>query len=94
MRTTKTLKTQLYYKFSEMVISNDVKCLVTTHKEEMTDELQQVRHKPSADVSKLEMVSKSEVKKVLGRSPDFSDAMAYRMVFEYQNTQMKTFVFA
>lgn len=89
----KNLKTQLYYKLSEMVISNDVKCLVTTHKEEMTDELQQVRHKPSADVSKLEMVSKSEVKKVLGRSPDFSDAMAYRMVFEYQNTQMKTFVF-
>lgn len=87
----KNLKTQLYYKLAEMVQSNDIKCLVTGYKEEMTDELQQIRHKPTADVSKLEIVSKSEVKKMIGRSPDFSDNMAYRMVFEYGNTNMRTF---
>ena len=87
----KNLKTQLYFKLAELVNSNSVKCAVDTNKQEIIEELQVVRHKPTDVVGKLSMVDKGEVKKILGRSPDFSDTMAYRMVFEYKNTNMRTF---
>ena len=87
----KNLKTQLYFKLAEKVNDNQVKCVPETHKDEMIEELQVVRHKPTNKVGKLEMVDKGEVKKLLGRSPDFSDAMAYRMRFEYGSSGTKTF---
>lgn len=81
------LKTQLYYKLAELVNSFDVKCAADlTYKEEMIEELQQVRYKPSNKEGKLAMVDKGVVKRHLGRSPDFSDAMAYRMLFEYKGS--------
>lgn len=85
----KNLKTQLYFKLAELINSNSVKCAVETYKNEMIEELQVVRHKPTDSVGKLEMVDKGEVKRILGRSPDFSDAMAYRMFFEFKNTGKK-----
>lgn len=87
----KNLKTQLYFKLAEKVNDNRVKCIPDDHKSEMIEELQVVRHKPTNKVGKLEMVDKGEVKKMLGRSPDFSDAMAYRMRFEYGSAGKKTF---
>lgn len=85
------LKTQLYYKLAEKVIDNSVKCDDETHKEEMIEELQQVRHKVSNKEGKIAMVDKGEVKRNLGRSPDYSDTMAYRMVFEYKLAPVKSF---
>lgn len=87
----KNLKTQLYFKLAELINSNRVKCKVESYKNEIIEELQVVRHKPTNTVGKLEMVDKGEVKKILGRSPDFSDAMAYRMWFEYKTGGVKTF---
>jgi hypothetical protein len=87
----KNLKTQLYYKLVEKVKDNSVKFLTDEYKQEIIEELQVVRYKPSTTVGKLEMISKGDVKKMLGRSPDFSDAMAYRMQFEFKNTNMRTF---
>lgn len=87
----KNLKTQLYYKLTEKVKDNSVKILMANNREEIIEELQVIRYKPSTKVGKLEMVDKGEVKKILGRSPDFSDAMAYRMYFEYKTTGVRTF---
>lgn len=78
------LKTQLYYKLAELVNKFEVKCEVETYKETMIEELQQVRYKPSNKEGKLALVDKGTVKRHLGHSPDFSDAMAYRMIFEYK----------
>jgi hypothetical protein len=87
----KNLKTQLYFKMAEMVNDNKLKCVSKEYQTDIIEELQVVRHKPTNNVGKIEMVDKGEVKKLIGHSPDFSDAMAYRMVFEYKNTNMRTF---
>jgi len=33
--------------------------------------------------SKQEINSKADQKKLIGHSPDYADAMAYKMIFEY-----------
>lgn len=87
----KNLKTQLYYKLAEKVKDNSVKTSIEKYKEEMIEELQVVRYKPTNTVGKLEMVDKGDVKKILGRSPDFSDAMAFRMYFDYKKAPIRSF---
>jgi phage terminase large subunit len=87
------LKTQLYFKLAEKVNDNSVKVKSEIYKKEIIQELQVVRHQPSTDVGKIKMISKDEVKRLIGRSPDFSDAMAYRMVFEFGATTERTFTF-
>jgi phage terminase large subunit len=87
----KNLKTQLYFKLSDKIIDNSVKSNIKQYKEDMIEELQVIRHKPTNTVGKIEMLDKGEVKRIIGRSPDFSDAMAYRMFFEYKTVGVKTF---
>ncbi len=77
------LKTQMYFKLCELIKNNKVKILVDLpHKDKIIEELSVIKHKPNETVGKLEIISKAEVKRLIGRSPDFSDAMAYRMIFE------------
>jgi hypothetical protein len=85
------LKTQLYFKMAEAINKGDLKILKTKYQNVIIDELQQVKHKPSDTVGKISMISKGEVKRMLGHSPDFSDAMAYRMIFEIKKAPVKTF---
>jgi len=87
----RNLKTQLYFKLAEKIGDNSVKISGDNFKEDITEELQVIKHKPTNTVGKIEMVDKGEVKKLLGRSPDFSDAMAYRMWWEYKVVGKKTF---
>jgi phage terminase large subunit len=77
------LKTQLYFKLCEMIEGGMVKIMDRSFNKEIEQELISIKHKPreSSD-GKIEMNSKAEVKRLIGRSPDFSDAMAYRMIFE------------
>lgn len=87
----KNLKTQLYYKLADKIKDISVKIVPDNNKEEIIEELQVIRHKSTANVGKIEMVDKGAVKKLLGRSPDFSDAMAYRMFFEYKKAPTRNF---
>lgn len=89
----KNLKTQLYFKLCEKITSSDVKIIPQTNKNEIIEELQVIKYKPSDNVGKIEMMDKGEMKRILGRSPDFADAMAYRMYFEFKTTGVKTFRF-
>ena len=81
------LKTQLYFKLVELIKDNKVKIITNKFNEKITEELSQIKHKPTNNVGKIYMMNKGEVKRMLGRSPDFSDAMAYRMIFEYGGTK-------
>lgn len=87
----KNLKTQLYYKLAEKIKDNSVKIAVESNKDDIIEELQVIEYKPTNNVGKIEMVDKAAVKRKIGRSPDFSDALAYRMIFEYKSSGTKTF---
>ena len=88
------LKTQLYFKLAELIKDNKVKVLSNPkYDERITEELGQIKHKPTNSVGKISMMNKSEVKRMLGRSPDYSDAMAYRMVFEFKTVGVKNYKF-
>ncbi len=79
------LKTQLYFKLCDKIKDNSIKIASSKYSELITEELSAIEHKPVDTVGKLQMNDKGEVKKKIGRSPDFSDAMAYRMYFEFKN---------
>lgn len=89
----KNLKTQLYFKLCELIRNGNIKILDNKFKKEIEEELLAIKHKPKETTeSKIEMNSKSEVKRIIGRSPDFSDAMAYRMLFEFVKTGSYNFM--
>lgn len=88
------LKTQCYYILTDFVNNNWVyfnTYLDEETKQEIIEELAQVKEKHGDKDGKLQLIGKDEVKKNIGRSPDYSDAMAMRMVFELRDasTTMK-----
>jgi len=84
----KNLKTQLYFKLGELIRAGKIKISTDKYKKELENELMVIRRKEKLNTdSKMEINSKQEMKQILGHSPDFADAMAYRMVFEYISTQ-------
>jgi hypothetical protein len=83
------LKTQLYFKLTELIKNNKIKIVLSlNHKDEIIEELQMIQHKVGD--GKIQLVKKDEIKRKIGRSPDYSDAMAYRMIWEIKNTQFNT----
>ena len=78
------LKTQCYYALSDVLNKSKlyINCNNVTHKNFIIEELEQVRRKNFDKDTKLQIVSKDEVKNAINRSPDFSDALAMRMYYE------------
>ena len=78
------LKSQCYYKLAEYI--NDSKLYINasgTIKEKIIQELEQVKQKSVDNDGKKGIIPKDKVKALIGRSPDFSDTLAMRMIFEY-----------
>jgi phage terminase large subunit len=88
------IKTQCYYKLAEMI--NTAQIGITTQdvniKQTIIEELEQIRSKDQDKDNKLQIIPKETVKAILGRSPDYSDAMAMRMYYEIDNSYGKYFV--
>jgi len=58
-------------------------------KEMIIQELEQIKEKdPDDDEKKLQIIPKEDVKESIGRSPDFTDPMIMRMVFELKKQQV------
>ena len=77
------LKSQCYYKLAEMINSNELYVNCDPKQERLlTEELEMVRLAKELDASKISLLSKDEIKKKIGRSPDYSDALMMRMLFE------------
>ena len=88
------LKTQCYYLLAEKInnhevsladaefITEDGDILEEKFKNELIEELEQVKRRDADKEGKLKIIPKEEVKELIGRSPDWSDAMMMRIWFE------------
>ena len=88
------LKTQCYYKLADLINKGQigVECNDITIKNQMIEECEQVRMKDADKDGKLKIIPKETVKDIIGRSPDYSDALAMRMYYEIDNNFGKYFV--
>lgn len=80
----KNLKSQCYYMLADHINEKKVyvNCEDEALKELIVEELEQVKKKDPDSDKKLEVVSKEDVKTMIGRSPDYSDAIMMREWFE------------
>jgi len=95
------LKTQCYYLLARRINDAGVyicpKVFNETEKNELTEELEQVKRGKLDQDGKLCLVSKKELLETLGRSPDYADAMMMREYFEivpvksYYTTPVKNY---
>ena len=77
------IKTHCYFKFSEKVKNNEVKLNIPDSDVQATlmQELECIKVLDKVD-NKLSITSKDEIKKLIGRSPDYADALMMRMLPE------------
>jgi len=76
------MKSECYYKLAEYVNGNKIFIKDEAHRKQVVEELEQIRKMEHADDGKLRIEKKDDLKKRLGRSPDFADALMMRMAFE------------
>jgi len=77
------LKTQCYYKLAEIINRNEIYVNCNELQERMlTEELEMVRLAKEVDAQKIALKNKDEIKKIIGRSPDYSDGLMLRVWFE------------
>lgn len=79
-----SLKSQCYFLLAVKVNKRGIGIEKTEYEEYIKEELEQVKQKDLDKDRPLAIVGKDEVKKNLGRSPDFSDALMMRMWFDLQ----------
>lgn len=87
------LKTQCYFKLAEKINNGEIKIFDFTLeiKDKIIQELQLVKRKNIDKDGRLQIISKEEIKEMIGRSPDYSDAMMMRMFFEYKTSNATPF---
>jgi len=80
------LKTQCYYKLAEQINVGNIwlRCNDTDLRNKIIEELEVIRRKNMDNDSKLAILSKKEMKAVLGHSPDFADALMMRMRYLFK----------
>ena len=88
------LKTQCYYKLADEINKGQIGINTDniTQKNHIIEELEQIRSKDMDKDNKLQIIQKDIVKNILGRSPDYSDAMMMRMYYEIDSNFGKYFV--
>jgi PBSX family phage terminase large subunit len=81
------LKTQLYFKLGSLINDGTISIFDFNDDQEarLTQELQILKREKIDQDGKIRMTDKQQVKQQIGRSPDISDAMAYRMIFIYKS---------
>ncbi len=88
------LKTQCYYKMADLINKGQlgIACPDVNVKQNIIEELEQVRTKDADKDNKLQVVPKETIKDIIGRSPDYADAIAMRMFYEIDNNYGQYFV--
>jgi len=81
----KNLRSQCYYKLADYVNTHRISIKIDDYdfREKLTEELEQVKgNNIDSTEQKRSVISKDKMKEVLGRSPDYADALMMRMWFE------------
>lgn len=80
------LKSQCYYKLAEIVNFGKlfIFCNDVAIKQKMIEEMEQIKSHNMDKDTKRAILPKDKVKEVLGRSPDFADALMMRCWFEFK----------
>ena len=88
------IKTQCYYKLADLINTAQlgISCSDVNVKNHIIEELEQVRTKDADKDNKLQIIPKDNIKAILGRSPDYSDALAMRMYYEIDSNFGKYYV--
>jgi len=77
------LKSQCYFKLADLVNENRIYICDQTYRKQIIEELEQIKKMPRMDDKEpLRIERKSDMKLRLGRSSDFADALAMRMIYE------------
>ena len=86
------LKTQCYFLFSQYAKQGKISLqgLTMTQRDMLSEELQQIREKDTDKDKKLQITPKAQIKERLGRSPDISDTLMFRFIFELQREREVT----
>lgn len=81
-----SLKDQCYYKLAETINSNLIAIPNIDHKvkELLIQELEQIKLPAEVDTNRIKLLTKDLIKKIIGRSPDYSDAIMMRMFYNLQ----------
>lgn len=88
------LKTQCFYKLADLINKGQIgiTCPDINAKNNIIEELEQVRMKDADKDNKLQIIPKEQVKDMIGRSPDYADAIMMRMYYEIDNNYGRYFV--
>jgi len=88
------LKTQCYYKLADLINKGQIgiTCTNVNTKNDIIEELEQVRTKDADKDNKLQILSKDTIKAIIGRSPDYADALAMRCYYEIDSNYGRYFV--
>lgn len=79
------LKSQCYYMFADYVNQNKIYIKINDEKIKniIIEECEQIKSDDVDAEGKLRIIKKDKVKELLGRSPDYTDMLSMRMVFEF-----------
>ena len=88
------LKTQCYYTLAKKINEGQlgISCNNINTKNDIIEELEQVRTKDADKDNKLQIIPKDSIKTIIGRSPDYADAIAMRCYYEIDSNYGKYFV--
>ena len=78
------LKAQCYFTLADMINTHKLSVKDETIREALREDLSVIKQKNQDSDGKLAIISKDEMKEIIGRSPDVSDMMMMRMYFEFK----------
>lgn len=83
------LRTQCFYVLAEYITGHKIgiECEDEKMKQDIVEELEQIKSVDSETEGKLKIIGKDEVKENIGRSPDYSDCLSMRMWFEIKGLE-------
>lgn len=81
------LKSQCYFRLAKKVVDREVYIVDNTYRKEIIEELTLIRQKDIDKDGKTAVEGKDKVKALLGRSPDFADAVMMRVYFDIKSSK-------